>query len=404
MKRRKMIIFSVIAALVAACATGVIWLVISSGKNSGTPNPTDSGALLTDPTTPANPTTPSDPIPPSDPIAPSDPGGPTEPSAPTEPVIPGDPEKPKEDPDKLWGVEILVTREDGSVAKGAAVIATHSSGRQEYEATDEKGIAVLNLPKGQYAIRVFQDGQQGTVELEIGREPVKTTVQLKDERKLYILFETTGSDEGDAGDLQGGSVLVDAIMEKYPDAIYLTSENRYDYVFRDGDALLTIEILVENYTSAQQYFASELWVDFKTYQECITVWDTDENGEELEMEYADGNMCSIKVRNEYDYDYKNGVSVITESYYSVQKDLHLSKYSSQADVWGYHYTMERVLSNSADQRVKAPGAGMKLDAFFTEENAIRYRDYLAYAQQLFPYVDLWMSGDWNAKIEQLTLE
>ena len=78
MKRRKMIIFSVIAALVAACATGVIWLVISSGKNSGTPNPTDSGALITDPTTPANPTNPSDPITPSDPIAPSAPGGPTD--------------------------------------------------------------------------------------------------------------------------------------------------------------------------------------------------------------------------------------------------------------------------------------------------------------------------------------
>ena len=132
------------------------------------------------------------------------------------------------------------------------------------------------------------------------------------------------------------------------------------------------------------------------------MWNMDEAGIEIDMEYVDGNMCSIQVRNEYDYEYKDSSSVITESKYIVQSDWHLCKYSDRADAWGYGYTTESVLSNSKEEQLKAPGAGMKSEAFLFDINSNRFRDYLTYAKELFPYVDLWMSGNWNADIEQLT--
>jgi hypothetical protein len=317
-------------------------------------------------------------------------------------VIPTDPEIPVEDPNQRWEVEILVTREDGSVAQGAAVIATHSSGRQEYAPTDENGIATLYLLKGKYFIEVCRDGQHGTIDVEVASEPIQKKLQLKDHRTLYVLVDASGSYDGEPDELANYSILPDAIRAKYPKAVYITSQNLHDVEFRDGDALLSVELFVENYTSNEQYFASEICINFRAYQESITVWDIDEYGEEIEVEYVDENMCSIQVRNEYDYEYKNSVSVITESYYVVQKDWHLSKYSNWANDWGYGYTTERILSTSNEQQTKAPGAGMKTEAFWAEINSNRLNDYLTYLEQIFPYVDLWMSGKWNAGIEQLT--
>ena len=411
MNRKIAIILAVAAALLAGCAVGTI-LLLAEDDNAPS-EPTVTTTLSTSTQTPAIPTKPTDPSQPDEPTAtPTMPNDPTEPSAPTDPAPPTQPDAPTdpvgpddpvEDPNQLWKVELLVTCEDGSVAKGAAVIATHISGRQEYEATGDDGVAVLYLTRGKHTLRVFRDGQHAEAQIEIVDQPIQKKLQLKKERKLYISLDASGDYDCAVNELAFFSTLEKALKETYPDAVFLTADNRYDTQLRDGDGLLTVEVYVENYTAPDQYFASEVWVSFKAYQECITVWDTDEGGEEIEIEYADGNICSIKIRNEYDYDYKNDVCVITESYYQLQRDRHFSKFSGWADALGYGYTMDRVLSTSTEQRIKAPGAGSKLESFWSDTNETRYRDYLTYAQELFPYVDLRMSDAWNREIEQLSL-
>ena len=410
MNRKPLIIMIIAAILLLGCAVATVFLLAGDGnapsESTATTIPSTAPHLptaTTDPTDPSQPDNPtSAPTTPSNPTVPSEPTDPTPPTTPDDPTGPSDPIEP-ENPNRLWKTEILVTREDGSVAKGAAVIATHSSGRQEYEPTDESGLAVLYLPKGSHSLRIFQDGQHAQVQIEIVDQPVQKKLQLKKERKLYIFLDVSGDFDCTPKELAFFSTLEDALKKTYPEAVYLTADNRYDAQFRDGDGLLTVEVFVESYTSPEQYFASEVWASFKVYQECITVWDTDGGGEEIEIEYADGNMCSIKVRNDYDYDYKNDVCVITESYYQLQRDRHFSKFSCWANSLGYGYTMDRVLSTSTEQQIKAPGAGTKLTAFWSDTNETRYRDYLTYAQELFPYVDLWMSGDWNQNIDQLAL-
>ena len=356
--------------------------------------------VSTDPTIPDDPTDPTDPIIPDDPTDPTDPIIPDDPTDPADPPAPPPPDDPVIEPDPLQEAKLLVTREDGTVASGAAVIATGLDGYQEYEPTDEHGLAVLNLPKGSYAVRIFLDGCHADAELEMGDSPVEMQIQLKPQRQLYILFEASGDHDCPPGELGDYAILEKAIKAQYPEAVYLTPEERYNVRFRDGDALLSIKVFVENYTAADQYFASEIWVNFTAYQECITVWSKDEGGEEIEIEYLDGNVCSVQIRNDYDYEYQNSVCIITESFYHVQRDWHLSKFAPRADAWGYGYELDTVRSSSADQKVKAPGAGMKAEAFWAGVNSSRYQSYLTYAQQLWPYIDLWLSGNWNEEIEQ----
>lgn len=419
MSRKKVIIIAIVAAVLLGCVVGVILLTAPSGNGDdpsettgGTApsaNPEGSGVstdptVLTQPgeaTIPTQPGDTTDPSDPTDPVEPTDPADPIDPSDPSDPTDPTDPDLPVEDPNQHQKVEIFVSREDGSPAQGAAVIATHSSGRQEYEPTDENGVAVLYLPKGKHSLRVLHDGQHGNAEVEIDDAPIKKNVQLKDQRTLYIFLGASGGYDVNPNELTHYSTFEKAIKDRYPDAVYLTPENRYDVEFRDGDALLSVEVFIENYTSSNQYFASEVWIHFNTYQECLTVWDTDEAGEEIDIEYADGNMCSVRVRNEYDYEYKNSVSVITESYYMVQKDWHLRKSSNRADPWGYDYMMDIVLTTGTERRIKAPGAGTKAETFWFDVNSNRFSDYLMYTEQVYPYVDLWMSEKWNEEIEQL---
>ena len=149
---------------------------------------------------------------------------------------------------------------------------------------------MLYLPKGDYSLEVFQDGQHGKDSVVIDGEAVKKNVVLQDRRKLYVLFDTAGDYDGDVSALAHISALMEALKAKYPNAVYLTAENRYDVDFCDGDALLTVEIFVENYSSTDRYFASEAHVCFKTYQQNLTAWDTDEGGEDIDLEFADSNV------------------------------------------------------------------------------------------------------------------
>jgi hypothetical protein len=298
-------------------------------------------------------------------------------------------------------VEVTVTRQDGTPAPGAAVIVTHSSGRQTYAPADEEGVAVFDLPEGAYSLRIVQDGQHGEAAVEVGDAAVQVPVRLQDGRKLYIFMGTTGNYECDPSSLASFSILEDAIRAKYPDAVYLTGEDRYSAQFRDGDALMSVEIFLESYTSDEAYFASEMKVTFKTYQECITAWDMDEGGQEINIEFADGNICSVRVRNEYDYEYTDSACVVTESYYAVQRDRHLCKYADWADAWEYGYTMDTILSTSSESRVKAKGAGTAIEKFWNSLSATRFRDYQVYMEEIFPYVDLWMSREWNQGVDQL---
>lgn len=402
MNRRKLIIFAIAAAVILGCIGGVILLTTLSGDDSGASEPTgesipsltpESSDATTVPTVPSQPNEVTLPTRPSDPTHPADPSNPVAPSNPTEPDVP------VADTDQSRETKISVTFEDGTPASGAAVIATHSSGHQAYAPTDENGTAVLQLPEGQHSIRVFRDGQRGNAEIEIGDEPVEIKISLKDARTLYVLLGAAGSYQGDPNALAYYSTLEKAIKSQYPHAVYLTAENRYDAKYLDGDALLAVEVFVENYASSDLYFPSEIRIDFTTYQECIAVWDKDEGT--VETEYAEGNVCRIKVRNEYDYEYKNGAGMISEAYYWVQKDWHLRKYADWADSWGYGYTTDIVLSTGTEHRIKAPGGGMEEEAYRLDLTETRFRDYLTYTQQLFPYVDLWMSGKWNGEIEQL---
>ena len=362
----------------------------------------------TNPTVPVAPTNPTVPVAPTNPTIPVIPTNPTVPVKPTDPTVPAQTDGPTEtaptaeETVPLRHVRIFATREDGTPAPGAAVIATHRDGWQEYAPADAKGLAELCLPEGEYSVQILCDGQHGTAELAVGAEPVEKCVQLADNRVLYILLKASGGYAGDLSALEGYSALKAAIQEKYPDAVYIT--DRYDVTFRDGDALLSVEFFVEDPSFSNRYFVSEAWIHFTAFQQSITAWDMDGNGQEIDTEYIDGNMCGILVRNEYDYEYKNSVSVITESFYTVQKDWHFGKSSAWANPWAYGYTMENVLSNSSEQRTKAPGAGMKAEAFWSGVNATRFRDYLTYVEQMFPYVDLWMSGNWNEGIEQLVSE
>jgi hypothetical protein len=93
--------------------------------------------------------------------------------------------------------------------------------------------------------------------------------------------------------------------------------------------------------------------------------------------------------------------VITESYYFVQKDWYLGQYRCYADAWSYGYTMDDIRSNAVEQKIKAPGAGMKSESFWTDINGSRYQGYCGYAEQIFPVVDLWFSSEWNQQIDQL---
>lgn len=407
MNRKRILLIAVVVVLLG-CVVGIAVLSTRSGNDSdavtatnGTvPSlsmdnliPNEDNMDTTDQTDPIEPTSPTNA---TEPIVPSEPSDPTISEGPSEPMVPT---PPVENPQVSQKVEILVNREDGSYAQGAAVIATHSSGWQEFEPTDEMGIAVLSLPEGAYSLRVVHDGQQALAQLEVSNQPVKKNVSLKDERKLYVLFDASGKNPEE---LASYSILVDAIKAQYPYATYITPEERYRVDFRDGDGLLSVEIMVENYASGAQYFAGEMRASFCTYQECFSVWKTDELGEEIEAEYADGNLCSIKVRNEYDYEYKNGDCIIGDSKYYVQKDWHLSRYSTRADAWGYRCESELVASTGTERWLKAPGAGKEINAFWYTYNENRFRDYLVYMEELFPYVDLWMSEDWNEEIEQFT--
>lgn len=64
-------------------------------------------------------------------------------------------------------------------------------------------------------------------------------------------------------------------------------------------------------------------------------------------------------------------------------------------------TMDDIRSNSVEQKIKAPGAGMKTESFWTEINGSRYQGYCGYAEHIFPVVDLWFSAEWNQQIDQL---
>lgn len=411
MTKKRIIIVAAVVAVLLTCLIVGLWLGSRPGDDQPTQQTTGSTAPEVPETTtptlpedPVEPTDPTDPTEPTEPTDPSDPTEPTDPTDPTDPTEPTQPQAPEVDPNLLYKTEILVTCQDGSAARGAAVIATHSSGRQEYEPTNEDGLAVLHLPEGTHTLRVFRDGQHGTLEVEVKDEPQRKSLQLKDERMLYILLETSGGYDGDPKDLANCSTLVDAIMAQYPNATYITKENHHNVAFRDGDALLTVELLVENYTSNEQYLAGQIFAEFKTYQESITVWDTDEGGEEIESEFIDGSTCSIQVRNDYDYEYRDTVSMVTESYYVIRKDWHLSKYSCRADGLGYGYDQEGIRSTSTEKRIKAPGAGKGLEIFCSDVNATRYDDYLEYVRQVFPFVDLWMTGNWNDEVQDLTAE
>ena len=417
MKRRNVILFAMVAAM--------LWGAVSlAGCDSGGAERRETMPTTAPDLVPTDPTASTDPTDPAQPSQPQDPTGPTETTDPTDPTIPDDPQDPTDpsvpddpgpgpvdpptppqpdDPESapLREARFLVTREDGTAARGAAVIATGSDGYQEYEPADENGLAVLKLPAGRYTVRLFLDGQHGEAQVEIADGPVEQAVQLKDQRKLYILLEVSGGYDCQPDELSDFSVLEDALKARYPEAIFLTSENRYDAQLRDGDALLSVTVFVENYRDPDGYFASEMWVNFTACQECVTAWDRDEGGEEIDIEYMDGNVCSVQIRNDYDYEYQDGVSVITESFYQIQQDWHLSRFTPMADAWSYGYQMDTVRSTSAEQRVKAPGAGMKTEAFQTDINSARYQNYLTYGQTLFPYVDLWISGAWNGEIEQL---
>ena len=436
MNKKKIIIIALATAVLLACVGAAVLLVLRPGNNGDDPgatigtNPegtitsTDPTENLTDATLPeeattpaqADTTSPATPGGPANPVTPgglttptpsgsstnpTTPGGSTAQTTPADPSMPIGPDVTVPNTEPLMKAQIRVTCEDGSVAQGAAVIATDSDGRQEYESTDSNGVAEVYLPKGKYSLQVMRDGQYGNTELEISDRPVEKKVSLKDERVLYILVGTSGSYEGEPGELTGFSTLVDGIAAKYPKAVYITSENRHDVKFRDGDALLSVKVLIEQYTANDQFFAGEVKIDFTAYQESVTAWDMDEGGEEINTEFIDGNVCSLRVRNNYDYEYRDAVSMVTESYYSVQTDLHLSKYSIYADSWSYGYTLQNVRSTSTEQRPKAPGAGKEMEAFWYDVNEMRFRDYLTYAQQVFPYVDLWMAGNWNEGIEQL---
>ena len=428
MNRKAVIVLSILAVLVVGCVVGVFLLLTSSGSepekptettfpitNPENPNPpTDPGTpsqpsvptqpeIPTDPSKPEEPTLPDDPQDPSVPEVPDQPDVPEVPDQPDVPEVPDQPDQPEENPNQCWKAEIFVTREDGSIACGAAVIATDSRGRQEYEPTDERGKATLELPRGVYSLQVFLDGQRATAELQIDGEDVETTVQLQDQRTLYILLNVTGEYDCAKEELAGYSVLVEGIKAKYPDAVYLTSESRYDEAIYDGDALLTVEAFVEYFIAPDQYYLSEVWANLTTFQTCITVWDTDDGSEELEIEFADGNTSSIRIRNDYEYGYKDSMTVISESYYQVKRDWHFSQYTGRADQWSYGYTMETVASTASERKVKTLGAGMKAESFWFELNETRYQDYLGYVQELFSFVDLWMSGNWNEEIRELTM-
>ena len=369
--KRKLIIFVAIAAVLCACVVGAVLLTDRSDDGRDVPQTT------------VGPDTTTDTV------------------RPEETMIPTQPELPVGDPSVHRKVELVVTQADGSVAQGAAVIATDRDGRQEYGATDENGVAVLDLPEGRYSLRFLRDGQREDLELGVVGGDVRKEIRLKDDRVLYICLRASGAYTGDPGTLSGFAVLEDAIRSRYPDAVYITSEDLYDIGVRDGDALLSIEVLVENYTADDRYFAGGIIAEFRAYQESITVWDLDDAGKEIELGFIDGNMCSVRVRNEYDYEYREGTAHITGSEHVVQKDYYLSRYTVWADPLGYGYTEERVPGTSSEQRIKSPGAGMEMDSFLYDMDPTRYHDYATYVEKIFPYVDLWMSGAWNSRIEDL---
>ena len=373
MDKKKLIVITIMAVVLLACVAGAVYFAVGPHHDPEVPQ-TTAGSL------------------PEEPGPSADLSGPEETSVDTQPAT---------DPTQRRRVEVSVVRADGSVARGAAVIATDRDGWQEYGVTDESGVAALVLSEGKHSLRILLDGQHEVVALEVGGAPVRTQVRLKDDRSLYILMEATGSRSGDLEALADISLLTEAIRARYPDAVYIRPEERHEIAFRDGDALLSVEVQVENYTADDRYFAGGVVAGFRGYQQTITVWDLDEAGKEIDIEYIDGNMCSVQVRNEYDYEYRSGVAYITGSGYVIQKDYHLSKYSSWADPLGYGYTEERVPGTSSEQRIDASGTGMRMDVFLSDTNAARYRDYAAYVEKLFPYVDLWMSGDWNGRIEAL---
>ena len=361
MKKEKLLLISIIAAVLVGCLVGV-GLLLSRD---------DSGVDAT-----IMPTASQDP--------------PTQ-----DPDEPTDSDEPNES-ENTQKVQFVVTLEDGSVALGAAVLATHSSGRQVFAPTAEEGIATLELLSGMHAVHFVCDGQTTDLEIQVDDDSLRKTVQLQDRRKLYILMSAAGAYESDARDLAGFSVLENTIKEKYPNATYLTDATQYDVDFNDGDALLTIEIFVENYITNEQYFASELRVRLQTYQECITTW-----GEEVETDFFDGSTYNLRIRNDYDYDYKDSVSVITGSYYVIQKNWHVGSYSCRADDWSYGYIMDDLRSSTSEQKTKVPGAGMKTESFWFDLNSNRYQDYCGYAEQVFPVIDLWLSDEWNQKIQTL---
>lgn len=360
MDKRKLTIFAAVAAVLLVCVGGAVML---TGQSDNDPDvsATTNGTVAEAPTVDE-----------------------TEPELPTQ----------------RWQVDVTATWEDGSVVQGAAVIATDSYGRRKYGLTNEEGVVTLDLIEGKQSLRFLQDGQRGALELDVSG-PSQENIQLKDDRVLYVLLGASGTHDIELHELEGFSILEEGIRSAYPDAVYIDHEDRYGIQFHDGDALLSVEVLVEYDTVTGRYHASEVSVDLRTYQETVTLWDMDEAGVEVDIEYVDGNVCSVKVRSEYDYEYKDSASIITGSYYTVQKEWYLSKHSDWADTRGYGYTTDPVLSTSVERRVDAPGKGMEMEAYLTDVASARFGEYLKYAEQVFPYVDLWMTGDWNDGIEQL---
>jgi len=290
-----------------------------------------------------------------------------------------------------------VTREDGSPAPYAAVIATHTNGRQEYEPTDENGVAVLYLLEGKHNLRCTHDGQRMESEVELDDEPVEKRVQLKDQRKLYIVFSVP--EGGDNASISAYySIIVDTIKSRYPNAVYLTYDEFDNTELYDGDSVMEI------YTIIQSPLPTEFRASFYLYNEKITVRDLGkEEGKRIFVDsslFTEGAGVSVIFGFDTGWDENRG-TVLSKSYYEVNKWWTLPKYSKWADSSGCGYNSEYVLDTSIAWQDIAPGVGLKIVDFWLNSYSEFYHDYLMYAEQLFPYVDLWLSGNWNEGIENI---
>ena len=193
-------------------------------------------------------------------------------------------------PYKRFRTDITVLNE-GEKVKNAKVKAESADGRTFETTSDENGCAELFLPVGDNVVTASSRGAKGTANVPIKDSPVSVTINLTDERQIFVVCSFNWLEWGDdysskAFGIEKWPFIIDAIRARYPDAVFVSATDWFSKVTGGGN--YTLGGLVDAYGVSP----GDVLVSISAYSATYFPWI---NGQHVECDTGYPDELSIGV-------------------------------------------------------------------------------------------------------------